>query len=309
MSESSTSKKAPKRIWARTSFDLEGIVGALAAWLVGILLGWLWSPLFWIGAGLAVIILLATRRQARVAPEDASLVVAPCDGVVHSVETATAPSELRMDGSEFVRVRVASSPFSTNRVYASMTGEISSIILEEPDSSVVLASQPDLSGLAVAHVALESLGQKIGYRVATGGFGPRLEMISEAGDPVRTGRVIGQRRLGGWCDIYLPAGTDVSVVAGQTLIGAETVLCHLSSDSAVRAAPDATDEAADDDVVFADEAKGADTAITAGAIAQEAVASLEELGDDATDDDDFKDPEDAAAALFKKLKGQSAGED
>ena len=35
--------------WLRSGFDLEGYVGALAAWLVGILLGILWAPLFWIG--------------------------------------------------------------------------------------------------------------------------------------------------------------------------------------------------------------------------------------------------------------------
>jgi len=105
-----------------------------------------------------------------------------------------------------------------------MTGEIASLIIEEPDSSVILASQADLAGLAVAHVTLESLGQKIGCTLATGGFGPRLEMMSEAGDPVRAGRVIGKRRLGGWCDVYLPADMAVSVLAGQTLIGGESVM-------------------------------------------------------------------------------------
>ena len=34
--------------WLRSGFDLEGYVGALAAWLVGILMGILWGPLFWL---------------------------------------------------------------------------------------------------------------------------------------------------------------------------------------------------------------------------------------------------------------------
>jgi len=39
--------------------------------------------------------------------------------------------------------------------------------------------------------------------------------------------VIGKRRLGGWCDLYLAADAKLLVSVGQTLIGAETALCRL----------------------------------------------------------------------------------
>ena len=334
MSETVSSKRSAKRIWARTQFDLEGIVGALAAWLVGVLLGWLWSPLFWIGAGLAILILLATRKQTRVSPETTGLVLAPCDGVVHSVERALPPSELRMEGGERVRIRVASAPFSTNPVYAVMTGEIASLIVEEPDSSVILASQADLAGLAVAHITLESTGQTIGCTLATGGFGPRLDMMSEAGDPVRAGRVIGKRRLGGWCDVYLPANMVVSVLTGQTLIGGETVLCQFSDEGADNAVFEAGETASDllrraEKVLPAVEAADseedkAEVPDEASVEAEEVAApdtSLEEMGNEAVDqvekpsetlsetsfdEGGLDDPEEAAAELFKKLKGDSA---
>ncbi|MEL7394509.1 MAG: hypothetical protein AAFN06_17855, partial [Pseudomonadota bacterium] len=63
--------------WLRSGFDLEGYVGALAAWLVGILLGIIWAPLFWIGFTAAIIILLATRTARRTAPEVEGVIVAP----------------------------------------------------------------------------------------------------------------------------------------------------------------------------------------------------------------------------------------
>jgi len=55
--------------------------------------------------------------------------------------------------------------------------------------------------------------------------------MSETGDPVRAGRVVGKRRLGGWCDVYLDADARVLVRAGQTLIGAETMICRLVRDT------------------------------------------------------------------------------
>ncbi len=227
MAETSASARLGRYIWARTSFDLEGIVGALAAWLVGLLLGAIWSPLFWLGFIGAVIILLATRTQARTSPDIANLVTAPCDGIVQSVTRAVPPTELRLGGGERLRLRISSSPMATNPIYAVMNGEITSVIIEEPDTSVIFATEPDTPGLATAHIAYESLGERVGCTIATGGLGPRLEVFSEIGDPVRAGRVVGKRRLGGWCDVYLDADARVLVRAGQTLIGGETMLCRL----------------------------------------------------------------------------------
>ena len=68
--------------WLRAGFDLEGYVGALAAWLVGILMGIVWGPLFWIGFLAAIVILFATRTAERTPPEGEALITAPVDGLV-----------------------------------------------------------------------------------------------------------------------------------------------------------------------------------------------------------------------------------
>ena len=52
-------KKFP---WARGAFELEGLVAAAGAWVVGLLLGMLWAPLFWLGFAAAGVCLLAGRR-------------------------------------------------------------------------------------------------------------------------------------------------------------------------------------------------------------------------------------------------------
>lgn len=299
MSETETRKHPKKRVWALTRFDLEGIVGAAAAFVAGILLGWLWDPLFWLGFSAAGFILLATRTQGRTPPGLANLVVSPCDGVVHSIVRALPPTELRLSGGERLRLRIASSPVSTNTLHACITGEIDSVILEEPDSSVIVASQPDIAGLAVAHITLAGPDQKVGCTVATGGFGPRLEMTSEPGDPVRLGRVIGKRRLGGWCDVYLAVDAKLHVIEGQSLIGAETVLCHLLHAPAEGDVPEAgpSEYASDPNQTLGDMGEAAASARVSEDVSPENFEVTETGADD---------PEDAAVKLFKKLTADQA---
>ena len=227
--------------WLRGGFDLEGYVGALAALLVGILLGYVFGLLFWIGFIAAVVILFATRTAERTPPEAEGLIIAPTDGIIVSVAGARPPDELRLDGAEWTRVRVSIGPTKTNGVYAPMDGAIDHIIRETGDPAAFAAMKPDRAGLAVAYVSLLSGDRAVGMRFATGGLGPRLEIGSEAGDAVRLGRNIGTLRLGGWCDLYLPASVTVLPMPGQTLVGSETILGRFEDAVATTPKPEKLD--------------------------------------------------------------------
>lgn len=220
--------------WLRSGFDLEGYVGALAAWLVAILLGIFWAPLFWIGFIAAIVILFATRTAQRVPPEAEGLIVAPTDGIVVSVSGAAPPDELRLEGADWTRIRISVGPTKTNGICAPMDGGIDHIIRETGDPAAFYAMKPDRPGLAVAYVSLDSGERAVGMRFATGGLGPRLEIDAEAGDAVRLGRNIGTLRLGGWCDLYVPASIEIVPTPGQTLTGSETVLGRFTSKESAR---------------------------------------------------------------------------
>lgn len=223
--------------WLRGNFDLEGYVGALAALLVGILLGYVLGILFWIGFIAAVVILFATRTAERTAPEAEGLIIAPTDGIVVSVGGARPPDELRLEGVDWTRIRVSIGPTNTNGIYAPMDGAIDHIIRETGDPAAFAAMKPDRPGLAVAYVALQSSERAVGMRFATGGLGPRLEIDSEPGDAVRLGRNIGTLRLGGWCDLYVPASISVLPLPGQTLVGSETILGRFGDAADVASPP------------------------------------------------------------------------
>lgn len=212
--------------WLKSGFDLEGYVGALAALLIGLLLANLWGPLFLIGLVGAGIALLGTRTAERTSPTINGVIVAPTDGLVVAIEPATPPAELRLPGDSWTRVRVAIGPTKSNGIYAAMDGEVANIIRETGDPAAFTAMKAERPGLAVLYFTLQGGGDHLGVRLATGGLGPRLEMDSESGDAVRLGRVIGTLRLGGWCDLYLPAGMKILPQAGQTLVGSETIIAQ-----------------------------------------------------------------------------------
>ena len=318
MSETSdfTLKRFP---WLRSGFDLEGYVGALAAWLVGLLLGALWSPLFWIGFVAAIVILFATRTAERTPPKGTDVLVTPIDGMVVDIARAAPPAELRLAGGDWTRVRISVGPTKTNGVYAPIDGELDHIILENGDPAAFAAMSVDRPGLAVAYVSLESGDRATGMRLATGGLGPRLEIRAEAGDAVRLGRNIGTMRLGGWCEIYIPADIEIDVIEGQTLIGSETVLARFE-DSVTRTVFTPRDEPAAEEAfvapvltpapVVADVTEGvaakADDAVEAAGEAASAVEdTVSETGEAAVDavsanaDDIFDDAEVLATDEFE----------
>ncbi|HRX73650.1 MAG TPA: hypothetical protein P5341_06055 [Hyphomonas sp.] len=217
--------------WLNGGLDIEGVVAAFAVFLAALLLGWLWAPLFWVGFIAFLAVLMATRWATRTPPSLANGIVAPCDGVVVSVGPADAPPEMRMGDARLTRVRISSAPTTTNKIYTPISGSLEHIQIEAGDSSIPIAMRPDDDGLARASMCFESQGQQVGIRLASGGFGPRIEIDMNAGDIARLGKPCGTRRLGGWCDLYIPASAGQLIWPGQTLVGGETVIGRLRSET------------------------------------------------------------------------------
>jgi phosphatidylserine decarboxylase len=271
--------------WMTAGIDWEGVAAALGALLVALLLGAIWGPLFWIGFAGVILAIFAARWSHRTPPDMASGVVAPCDGVIVSIESVEPPSELRLNETRTTRIRIASAPTATNKLYTPIAGSLESLIVQAGEAGVLFAMRPDDDGLSIAYLTFESRGQQVGVRLATGGFGPRMELTTEAGDIVRLGRPFGTRRLGGWCDVYVPASVGRLVWPGQTVVGGETVFGRLKTQGDTELPSDSPE--AEDDVAETDEP-----------LAIEA---------EPDDDDDYPSPEDVSvpddpAEIFARLR-------
>lgn len=282
--------------WLTLRLDPEALAAAAGALLIGILLGLLWSPLFWVGFIGMVVCLMAGRWSSRKAPDMPTAIVAPCDGRVVSVMRADPPSELRIEAEAMMRVRIASAPTSTNKLYAPISSSVESIILEAGEQTAFFASRPHQEGLSQAFVTFDSQGQEVGVHLSQGGFGPRLDLDVEDGDVLRLGRRFGTRRLGGWCDLYVPRRAGMLVWPGQTLIGGETVVARLKAE--------------DDTVLFDDEAETPEVPEDAFIEDTDYVpepktqkADVQEMDDDASED-----PSDVFAKLREAVR-KEAGEE
>lgn len=230
MTDSKSNLESRRFPWASMRFELIGVAIAIGAWLAGILLGMVWGPLFWLGAAAAIITLMATRQSERTPPASEHAIVAPVDGVVTSIDSGTPPVELRLTGQFYQRIRISSSPTDMNGMHAPISGEITSVVTEQGEPSTPFATSPDGDGNAVLFVSLASDVEAVGLVMVAGGFGPRIDMDMEVGDVVKFGRKLGARRLGGWCDVWLPANLETTVWPGMRLTAAETPLVALARD-------------------------------------------------------------------------------
>lgn len=261
--------------------DREGWLAILAAMVLGILLGMIWSPLLWVGLFSAIVIFFASRGASRITSETGY--VSPVDGIAISMDEAVPPLELKLGTEPMQRLRIASSPVSSNPIWTVADATFGSQIIEEGDPQKFYAGSAEGAGLKRAFLGFETKsGKSLGLIVTTGALGPRLDIDARIGRELTLGDQIGKRRLGGWCDVYLPLGTDWVIRPGQTLIGGETMLSLEKQTRRVSA--DVAEETTDlEDVIRH----------------AEVMAETEEVAE--TDND----PEAAAARQFERLKRET----
>ncbi|WP_254472723.1 phosphatidylserine decarboxylase [Bartonella sp. B1098] len=201
----------------------EGYPFIVAFFVISLILGWIWSPLFWCGLVLTVWCIYFFRDPDRVIPLNPNWVMSPADGRISFVESCVPPEELGLGKDEMVRISIFMDVFSCHINRIPISGTVESIIYHPgrfTNAEFDKASQfNERNG-----VVIESKHGKIAIVQIAGMFARRIVCWSKENDAVITGERFGLIRFGSRLDIYIPTEMKLRVAVGQTAIAGETVL-------------------------------------------------------------------------------------
>jgi phosphatidylserine decarboxylase len=167
------------------------------------------------------------RHPARVPPDRADVVVAPADGQITIIDTATPPAELGLPDQPMARVSIFLSLFDVHVQRVPISGEV--VVVQYRPGEFMSADKPQSS--------TENERNSVWIRTADGRnvvvvqiaglLARRITCDARVGDKLTMGDTYGLIRFGSRLDTYFPQDSTVLVKAGQHAVGAETILAEL----------------------------------------------------------------------------------
>jgi phosphatidylserine decarboxylase len=198
-------------------FVAAGVVATLLLFL-------LWAPAGWIGAIATLWMVYFFRDPWRVTPTRPGLLISPADGIVVSIAAATPPAELAMGDMAVVRIGVFLNVFDVHVTRAPIGGRVTAMRYTKGrfvNASLDKASEHN-ERLAIRIAPPK--GPDIAFVLVAGLVARRIVCNLYEGQQVGSGQRIGIIRFGSRVDIYCPPPYVPMVVAGQRMVGGETVL-------------------------------------------------------------------------------------
>jgi len=205
----------------------EGHKFVLGFAIAALILFMLAPPLGWIAAVATLACAYFFRDPRRVTPSRPGLAVSSADGKIVSIGTVVPPKELALGDALLTRISVFLSVLDVHVVRSPVAGRVvhsaympGKFLNAERDK----ASEDNERRAMVIETAT---GERIGTVLIAGLIARRIVTFAGEGTSVAAGERIGIIRFGSRVDVYLPAGAEILVAAGQTAIGGETVLAEL----------------------------------------------------------------------------------
>ncbi len=196
-----------------------------AFFVVAVVLGFLWEPLFWIGLILTAWCAYFFRDPERVTPIADHLAVSPADGRVSLVGHVVPPAELDLGTDPMLRISVFMNVFNCHVNRAPMRGRIRQIAYREGEfrnAELDKASEVNERSSMV----IDGPKGEIGVVQIAGLVARRIICWAKVEDRIEAGERFGLIRFGSRLDIYLPDEARPRVAEGQIAIAGETVIAE-----------------------------------------------------------------------------------
>lgn len=167
------------------------------------------------------------RHPARVPPDSASAVVAPADGQVTIIDSASPPAELGLPEAPMTRVSIFLSLFDVHVQRTPVGGEVIAVQHRRGAHGSADRARSSDENERNSMVIRTAGGHDVVVVQIAGVLARRIVCDARVGDKMGVGDTYGLIRFGSRLDTYVPEGSRVLVKPGQRAVGAETVLAEL----------------------------------------------------------------------------------
>lgn len=202
----------------------DGVRFVVAGAAVTLVLLVLWRALGWIGLIATLWMAYFFRDPWRVTPDRPGLLVSPADGIVVSVAAARPPPELAMGADAVARIGIFLNIFDVHVTRTPVGGRVAALRYTKGrffNASLDKASEHN-ERMAIRIAPPD--GPDIAFVQIAGLVARRIVCDLREGQQVVAGQRMGLIRFGSRVDVYCPPPYVPLVVAGQRMVGGETVL-------------------------------------------------------------------------------------
>ena len=164
------------------------------------------------------------RDPWRVTPLREGVLVSPADGIVMSVTQAPPPPELAMGSDAVVRIGIFLSLFDVHVTRAPIGGRVMALRYTRGRFLDASGEAASLLNERMAIRVAPPEGPEIAFVLVAGLVARRIVCDLREGQRIAAGQRIGIIRFGSRVDVYCPPPYATMVVAGQRMVGGETVI-------------------------------------------------------------------------------------
>jgi phosphatidylserine decarboxylase len=204
----------------------EGYPFIAIAFVAALILGFVWTPLFWVLLVVTLWVCYFFRDPERVTPVREGLVVSPADGRISMISNAVPPTEMGLPDLPMLRISVFMNVFDCHVNRSPVMGRITRVAYTPGlflNADLDKASEDNERNALV----IETEGVPVGVVQIAGLVARRIVDWVKEGDTLATGQRFGLIRFGSRVDVYLPTTAQPLVGVGQKAIAGETVLADL----------------------------------------------------------------------------------
>jgi phosphatidylserine decarboxylase len=161
------------------------------------------------------------RDPDRHVPQEPGLVVSPADGrVIHA-----GAAEAGGPPGDWTQVAIFLSPIDVHINRSPVEGRVTRIAYRP--GRFLPAYDARSSDNERNEVWVDAAGIPVVFRQVVGVLARRIVCRVTEGQHIARGERVGLMKFGSRMDVFMPAGTDLHVEVGQTVVGGETVLARL----------------------------------------------------------------------------------